>query len=65
MAEKKLRGNTIKYLPLFRGYQEQYGERVVEEVLKKGKSNAFRLKLPINMKDRMQILHELEKGNPG
>lgn len=60
---EKLRGNTVKYLPVFRQYVKQFGLRVVREVLKTGHcGDKIRLKLPINMKDRVQILEQLEKS---
>lgn len=61
-ATVKLRGNTIKYLPVFRLYVKQFGIRTVREVLKTGHcGDKIRLKLPLNMKDRNQILEQLEK----
>jgi len=57
----KLRGNVIKYLPVFRQYVQQFGFPTVRQVLKTGHcGDKFRLKLPINMKDRDQILKQLE-----
>lgn len=58
-----LRGNTVKYLPVFRQYVRQFGMETVRKVLRTGHcGDKIRLKLPLNMKDRNQILEQLEKG---
>ena len=60
-----MRGNTKKYLPVFREYVTRFGWDTVEETLKKGRSGNVRLKLTINRKDRNEILLELRKEVKG
>uniref|UniRef100_A0A6H1ZTT6 Uncharacterized protein n=1 Tax=viral metagenome TaxID=1070528 RepID=A0A6H1ZTT6_9ZZZZ len=55
----KLRGNTVKYLPVFKTYVDRWGADAVKRVLKTGRYNNLVLKLPINAKDRNQILRQL------
>ena len=56
---KKLRGNVRKHLPLFQQYIKQHGPEVVRGVLKSGHFGKARLKLPLNRKDRSQLIEEL------
>jgi hypothetical protein len=57
---EKLRGNTVKYLPVFKMYVCRYGAETVRQVLKHGRcKDNLVLRLPINMKDRNQILTQL------
>jgi len=56
-----MRGNTKKYLPVFRQYVTQFGWDEVEKTLRMGKGDKTKLKLPINRKDRNEILIELRK----
>lgn len=59
MKELRLRGQVAKYEPLFIGYVKNYGSEVVAEVLRKGHSGKYRLKILNNRKDRHQMLQLL------
>lgn len=55
-----LRGQVVKYYPLFLGYVKEHGAAVVKEVLTKGHSGKYRLKICLNKKDRYQMLQMLD-----
>jgi hypothetical protein len=56
----KVRGQVEKYLPVFRDYVKRYGEKTVKDVLRDGKGHGLKLRLPLNGKDRRQMIIALE-----
>lgn len=57
--ELGIRGQVAKYQHLFEGYIKEYGSARVKRVLEKGRDGDLVLKLPMNYKDRKQMIQLL------
>jgi len=55
-----LRGQVAKYHDQFVGYVKQYGKEVVKQVLLTGRHKKLALKVPLNRKDRYQMMQLLD-----
>lgn len=59
MAEKLIRGNVAKYEAMFIQFIREHGAETVKKVLTHGKWGKFKLTVPLNKKDRFQMLQLL------
>jgi len=55
-----LRGQVVKYHDQFVEYVKQYGKDVVKQVLLTGRHKKLILKVPLNRKDRYQMMQLLD-----